>query len=185
MHAYINILAYFNALLTSTHTCACMYVCYTLVKWVGTWSSDTASCVHICAYMQPCMHVYAHAFIHAYLHAYMLGVHDAPAYMHTLTYTFSHTDMYSCTCKLACIHMHAHRYAYALLCRHEYGHATQPYMHTYTCTPTCGRMYTYITYMHTSVHTHILICLHVGQILRTCLHLLTYIWYTLHTYIHT
>jgi hypothetical protein len=128
----------------------------------------------ICAYMQPCMHaMHMHSSMQTF--AYMLGVHDAPTCMHTHTYTFSHTAMYSCTCKLACIHMHAHRYAYALLCRHEYGHATQPYMHTFTCTPTCGRMYTFITYVHTSVHTHLLIYLHVGRIMRTCLHLRAYI----------
>jgi hypothetical protein len=141
-HAYINILAYFNALLTSTHTCACMYVCYTLVKWVGTWSSDTASCVHICAYMQPCMHVYAHAFIHAYLHAYMLGVHDAPAYMHTLTTRFVIRT---------CIHVHENLHEY--ICMHIgmrmhcYAGMSMGMLHNHTC-------------IHLHAHLHADVCIY-------------------------
>jgi hypothetical protein len=120
--------------------------------------------------MQPCIHVHTHAYMHAYIHAYMLGVHDTPACMYTHTYTFIHTDMYSCTCKLACIHMYAHRYAYAQLCRHTYKHACTT-VHAYIYIHTYMRTYVYIYYVHAYIHARILIYLHVCQIMRTDTHL--------------
>jgi hypothetical protein len=174
MHAYINILAYIYALLTSTHAYACMYVYYTLVKWVGDWLLTLPQGAHMC--IHAALHAYwvYFTYVHTYVgmhvwRPYICEVgrwlvlwHLPHEYLHTRvgTYTYMpthtlhaqimHVHMLTYSCMHTCVH--AYICVHTVLCMHTYIHACSRF--TYCPMHTCIH-----TYMHAYIHTYMHTCI--------------------------